>query len=122
MPRLAQAVGVSLLLGSVALVSQMATVTYGQISDPWGTLLVSRALTSHGTIRLDALQAPFLDARLEYRLFERGGHQYLVYPLGTPVLVAPLVAVAGAAGVDVLDYGSELRLQRLIATLIAVLT
>jgi hypothetical protein len=55
-------------------------------------------------------------------VFERGGHQYLVYPLGTPLLVAPVVAVAGAMGVDVLDYGSELRLQRLIATIVAVLT
>lgn len=98
--RLAQAVGLTLLLGLVALISQRATVTYGQISDPWGTLLVSRALTSHGTIRLDALDAPYREARLEYRLFERGGHQYLVYPLGTPLLVAPVVAIADAMGVD----------------------
>lgn len=110
------------MLGLVALISQRATVSYGQISDPWGTLLVSKALATHGTVRLETLQAPYLDIRLGYRLFERDGHRYLVYPLGTPLLVAPIVAAADAVGVDVLDYGSELRLQRLIATLVALLT
>lgn len=117
-----QAAGIALLLGLVALVSSLATVTYAQISDPWGTLLVSKALATHGTIRLETLEAPHLDIRLGYRLFERGGHQYLVYPLGTPLLVSPVVALAGALGVDVLQYGSELRLQRVIATLVALLT
>ena len=45
-------------------------------------------------MRLDALDAPHLDVRLGYRMFERGGHQYLVYPVGTPLLVAPLVGRA----------------------------
>lgn len=120
--RPARAAGIAVLLALVATISHTATVTYAQISDPWGSLLVSKALVTTGTVRLDLLDAPHLDVRLGYRLFERGGHQYLVYPLGTPILVAPLVAAANAAGLDVEDYGSEVRLQRAIAALVAVLT
>ena len=115
-------VGVVLLALSVAIVSLTARVTYGQISDPWGTLLVSKALVTNGTIRLDTLGIPHLDLRLGYRLFERGGHQYLVYPLGTPVLAAPVVGLAQIAGVDVADEAGERRVQRVASALVAVLT
>ena len=117
-----QRLAVGLLLLGVGLVVGRATVTYAQVSDPFGTLLVSKAIATHGTIRLDVLGLADLVPRLDYRLFERGGHQYYVYPLGTPLIATPFVAVAGAFGMDVTEYGTEVRLQHWLVVACAVCT
>ena len=117
-----QSLAVGLLLLAVALVVGRANVIYAQVSDPWGTLLVSQALALHGTIRLDALGLPDLAARLEYRMFERGGHAYYVYPLGTSLVATPAVALAHMLGMDVAEYGTEVRLQHWLVVVCAVVT
>ena len=62
-------------------------------ADARGTLLVSEALITHGTIRLDQYDDATL-ARDAGVLQQKGGHQYHYFPLGTPVLSVPFVAVA----------------------------
>ena len=106
----------------VGLLTGNARVSYVQPSDPFGTLLVSDALVRHGTIRLDALDLPDLETRLGYRGFRRDGHTYHVYPLGTPLVAAPFVAVARTLGVDLSRHDAEVRLQHQLATLGALVT
>lgn len=113
---------VALVLLAVAVAVGRGTVSYAQSSDPFGTLLTSKAIAFHGTLRLDALGLDHLDARLGYRMFDRGGHQYYVYPVGTPLLAAPFVALAHGLGYDVADYGTEVRVQHWLVVACAILT
>jgi hypothetical protein len=124
LPRLTrlQAALAAFVLGMVALTTWAADVRAALGSDPFGTLLTSRALALHGTVRLDALGVPHLEQRLGYRMFERGGHQYYVYPLGASLLAAPWVALAHALGADVVDPDTEVRVQHGFVVVCAVLT
>ena len=112
----------ALLVVGVALVVALADVRPARGSDPFGTLLVSKALVGHGTIRLDSLGIPHLDQRLGYRWFERGGHQYYVYPLGTSLAAAPFVAIGQAFGADVTTPDTEVRIQHWLVVLCAAAT
>lgn len=111
-----QAALIALLLATVGLVVGQGRVSYAQPSDPFGTLLVSQALVRHGTIRLDTLEVPALQERLGYRGFERRGHTYYVYPLGTALVATPFVAVANAFGLDPVRHEVDVRLQHWLAT------
>ncbi len=117
-----QRVLTALLMAAVALVVALADVRPARGSDPFGTLLVSKALVEHGTVRLDSLGIPHLDQRLGYRWFERGGHQYYVYPLGTSLAAAPFVAIGQALGADVTVPDTEVRVQHWLVVLCAVAT
>ena len=115
-----QAAAVGALLALVGLLVGQGRVSYAQTSDPFGTLLVSQALARHGTIHLEVLGVPDLEARLAYRGFVRNGHTYYVYPLGTALVATPFVALADALGVDLARHEAEVRLQHWLATLAAV--
>ena len=115
-----QAAAVGALLALVGLLVGQGRVSYAQTSDPFGTLLVSQALARHGTIHLEGLGVPDLEARLAYRGFVRNGHTYYVYPLGTALVATPFVALADALGVDLARHEAEVRLQHWLATLAAV--
>ena len=108
------------LLALVGLLVGQGRVSYAQTSDPFGTLLVSQALARHGTIHLEVLGVPDLEARLAYRGFERNGHTYYVYPLGTALVATPFVALADALGFELAHHEAEVRLQHWLATLAAV--
>jgi len=88
-------------------------------ADPQGTLLVSEALITHGTIRLDHYDDATL-ARYRNVIQQKGGHHYHYFPLGTPVLSVPFVAVARVAGLDM--SRDERVTQTAIAAVVALLT
>ena len=88
-------------------------------ADARGTLLVSEALITHGTIRLDQYDDATL-ARDAGVLQQKGGHQYHYFPLGTPVLSVPFVAVARLAGLEMTR--DERVTQTAIAAFVALLT
>ncbi|HTV02753.1 MAG TPA: hypothetical protein VMF13_19540 [Luteitalea sp.] len=117
-----QAALVAAFLLAVAAATGLADVRAARGNDPFGTLVVARAIALHGTVQLDALGAPHLDQRLGYRWFERNGHQYYVYPLGTPLIVSPVVAAVHAAGFDVVDPDTEVRVQQWLVVGIAIAT
>lgn len=86
-------------------------------SDPRGTLLVSEAIIHHGTIKLDHLDKPTLD-RYGYVFYEKNGHVYNYFPLGSAVLSVPVVAVANLVGIRMLAH--EPIVQMAIVALISV--
>jgi hypothetical protein len=99
----------------------------GQLYDSKYTLLVSHQIASRGTLDLGDLarQAEGVSPEqpLSYRFVERDGRVDPYFPVGTPLLVAPLVAAADLAGVSVVDAeggylpGVERSLQRTLAAL-----
>ena len=111
-----------LALAGLALLA-FALVQAGRVrytlSDPQLTLLSSQALLETG--RLDL--RPYLDAvgperlakgRWKYGCDDRGRVLY-AYPLGTSLLALPAVAVARTAGLDLLRWDHDERLQILLA-------
>ena len=88
-------------------------------ADPRGTLLVSEALITHGTIRLDQYGDATL-ARYGNVIQQKGGHRYHYFPLGTPVLSVPFVAVARLTGMDMVR--DERVMQTAITAVVALLT
>lgn len=86
-------------------------------SDPRGTLLVSEAIIHHGTIKLDHLDKPTRD-RYGYVFYEKNGHFYNYFPLGSAVLSVPVVAIANAVGINMLAH--EPIVQMAIVALIGV--
>ena len=88
-------------------------------ADPRGTLLVSEALITHGTIRLDQYDDATL-ARYGNVIQQKGGHRYHYFPLGTPVLSVPFVAVALLTGMDMVR--DERVMQTAISAVVALLT
>ncbi len=88
-------------------------------ADPRGTLLVSEAVITHGTIRLDQYGDATL-ARYGNVIQQKGGHRYYYFPLGTPLLSVPFVALARIAGLDMTR--DERVTQTAIAAVVALLT
>ena len=88
-------------------------------ADPRGTLLVSEAIVTHGTIRLDQYDDATL-ARYAGVIQQKGGHRYHYFPLGTPVLSVPFVAVARLAGLDMTR--DERVTQTAITAVVALMT
>jgi hypothetical protein len=99
----------------------------GQLYDSKYALLISHQLASRGTLDLGDLarraEGVGAEQPLSYRFVERNGRVDPFFPVGTPVLAAPLVAAAGLAGLSVVDAegryhpGIERSLQRSLAAL-----
>lgn len=87
-------------------------------SDARGTLLTSQVLVDEGTLRLD--NYPAAVAALGYRVTRHDGHAYYGFPLGTPLLAAPVVAAARLAGLDMTRAEDDRRIQELLAGLLLV--
>jgi len=99
----------------------------GQLYDSKYALVVAHQLAHHATLDLGDLArraegvAP--GEPLSYRFVEREGRVEHLFPVGTPLLAAPFVAVAGWAGFEVVDdagryhRGVERSLQRTLAAL-----
>ena len=82
-------------------------------SDPRGTLLTAQAILEHGTFALDA----YPDAPSDYRVVERAGHRFYVYPPGTPTAALPAVAIARLAGLDMARSEDDDKVQRTLAAI-----
>ncbi len=89
------------------------------LSDPSLTLLTAQAIGEHGTIRLDDYVA---DARWDYGplLPAANGHFYDYFPLGTSLLAAPAVWLAGLRGQDMIHPRDARALQNVLSSLTVV--
>lgn len=110
---------VAVFLGAFSLVS-FSQVRY-VASDPAGTLLVSESLWLYGTIKLDHYGTEILSRYTRpnhHVVYEKNGHFYHYFPIGTPLLALPFVAFANSWGLSVL--GNDFALQIMIASFTAV--
>lgn len=89
----------------------------GSGSDPQYSLLVSQAILTTGSVKLN----PYMD-RIEknYKVTERDGNFYYSYPIGTPIWSLPFVAVALSLGEDMVD--AEFTWQMYIASFTGIVT
>jgi len=106
-----------MLLAAFLLVS-FSTVRHTG-SDPRASLLVSESILTHGTLKLDHYGADVL-ARYGRAVREKNGHFYDYFPLGTPLVSLPFVALARGWGLTM--TGSGAAVQIMIASVTAVLT
>lgn len=100
---------------------------YYDQSDPGGTLLTAQSILQNGSISLDSYgSVNAMSTYYRYRIFTRHGHLYYYFPIGTPLLSVPFVAVARLAGLDMTETDDDARLQAwliaLTLTLITILT
>jgi hypothetical protein len=93
--------GLALLLTClVATVVLFASVRYTQ-NDAKATLLVSESIIARGTIRLDHYGESAL-REFAHAVQVKNGHYYDYFPVGTPILSVPFVAVAKLLGMEML--------------------
>ena len=102
---------VALLCGATFGISYFSPVDYAEF-DPFGTLLTSQSLL-HGTIKLDDYQD--IIPRYPWQIQQKNGHFYYHYPIGTPLLVTPVVYVANAFGKDMARRDDEIELQNVLS-------
>src|ERR1700730_4438745 len=88
-------------------ISARSPITAYAGMDPRGSTLVAQSLIEHGTIRVDGYKLPAAPWLFEVK----NGHTYGTYPLGTPLLVLPFVAMALSQGsdmqIDNVDFGLQ---------------
>ncbi len=90
------------------------------LSDPWGTLLTAQAILEHGTVQLDAYAGAPVIADLDLA-WQRRGHLYTFFPVGTSVLTVPAVWLARLAGRDMAVSADNSALQTLLSALTVAL-
>lgn len=88
-------------------------------SDPRGTLILSQAMITHGTVKLDRYGAETLK-QFGYPFYTKGQHTYYYFPIGTSIASIPFVAIANGVGLDMLY--SESPVQIIIASITSVVT
>ncbi len=110
------ALRVVLLLGAVLAV--LTSRVRDTASDARATLAVSQVLVRHGTLELSSL-GPDRLRDYGYLIEEKRGRFYSLFPIGTSLLVAPIVLVAERLGADFRDYEQERAGQTLLAAAIA---
>ncbi len=111
------------VLARVLLVLVFLSVLFAPVRyegcDPFGSLMVSDSILTHGTVRLDAIGAQ--NTRLYgYNTDLHNGHYYYSFPLGTSIVSLPFVAVAKIFGLNMLY--AEVPMQIIIASITCVLT
>ncbi|MCA9979721.1 MAG: hypothetical protein KDD89_02775 [Anaerolineales bacterium] len=85
-------------------------------SDPRHSLLVSQALITEGTTRLDSY-ADIMEN--DYRAAWHDGHVYYAYPPAPSLLSVPVVWVAWQLGYDMSQAEDDYALQRVMSALLA---
>jgi hypothetical protein len=91
--------------------------------DPQLTLLTAQAILENGSIQLDEYKARVIDEHFttgKWKYHEVNGHTYYNYPLGTPILSVPFVAVANALGYDMAIESHDHFWQIQIAAILCV--
>src|ERR1700744_5011617 len=78
--------------------------------DPRGSTLVAQSLLQHGTVRVDGYRLP----QAPWLFQNKNGHVYSTYPLGTPLLILPFVAIALSNGQDMQNDKADFQLQKQI--------
>jgi hypothetical protein len=109
------AAAVILLIAALlaCLISICAPIRIYTGMDPRGSSLVAQALIQKHTPRVDGYRLP-----PSQWLFEQiHGHTYSTYPLGTPILIIPVVAAVLPFGGDMQNDKDDLILQKGIAPL-----
>ena len=87
---------------ALAYLIQISPVSYAQF-DARPTLLVTQSLVERQTFALEGM--PELEEVPPYALEEEGGHFYYAFPVGTPILSVPFVALERwASGYAPLDH------------------
>src|SRR6516165_3959466 len=100
------------LLTTVFLLVTFGTVRY-TASDSRGSLFVTESILLHHTITLDHYGEDFL--RKYYTVYKKNNHFYYFFPLGTPLVSLPFVAIAEGLGLEMPT--SEPMVQIAIAAL-----
>ncbi len=96
-------------------------------SDTLWTLLVSQSIIEHQTIKLDSYKDaheksnPHHSFDEDYRVHERNGHYYYVYPVGTSVFSIPFVWAAMFMGLDMSNFEQEVATQGFISAVLCML-
>src|SRR5262245_37934901 len=85
------------ILATAFLLVTFATVRY-TTSDSRGSLFVSESILTHHTIKLDHYGEEFL--KNYYTVHKKNNHFYYFFPLGTPIISIPFVAVARGFGLE----------------------
>jgi hypothetical protein len=91
--------------------------------DPQLTLLTAQAILENGSIQLDEYKARVIDEHFttgKWKYHEVNGHIYYNYPLGTPLLSIPFVAIANALGYDMAIENHDHFWQIQIAAILCV--
>ncbi|MFM8268949.1 MAG: glycosyltransferase family 39 protein [Pseudomonadota bacterium] len=107
----------------IALILCFCVVWFGRVrytnADPMGSLMVSDALLTRRTIKLDRFGEEALE-KYGFRIHKKNDHFYYYFPLGTPILSLPLVIMAKAIGLD--PKSTDDALQIVACSLTGVLT
>jgi hypothetical protein len=88
---------------------------------------VSQSIIEHQTIKLDAYKDaheknnPHQSFDEDYRVHERNGHYYHVYPVGTSVFSIPFVWAAMLRGLDMSNFEQEAATQGFISAILCML-
>lgn len=109
---------IALLLCLVFLVVFFAKVKNTD-GDSMGTLLVSEAILTQGSVKLDNY-ADHVAPKYDYRIRYINKHIYYYFPIGSSIASIPFVAAANAAGYKMID--SEKEVQTVIAAFTSALT
>lgn len=88
------------------------------LSDPLGTSITSEQIITNGTIRLDAYGKTL--SKYGERVHQKGDHAYYYFPLGTPLLITPIVAAYKAAHVNI--QKNEVRIQKAAIAITSAIT
>ncbi len=81
--------------------------------DSRGTLLTAQAIITQKTVALDAYKDTIAD--YAYRIYQKDGHYYYTYPLGTSLYAIPFVWMANLRGADMRNPTDDDHLQVLLA-------
>lgn len=87
-------------------------------SDPLGTVLVSEQIIDNHSIRLDHYKETI--PLYKSRMHEKNGHIYYYFPLGTPLVITPIVLAFKAYGANIQE--SEPLIQIVTAAITSAVT
>ena len=96
---------VALLVGAVVLTAVNRTTD----SDMMGSLLASESLVSGHWLSLDHYP-DLVKTALGYRAEVLNGHLYYSFPIGTSLLVAPVIGILNSVGIDVVPNDDKIQI------------
>lgn len=84
-------------------------------SDPYGTMLIAQNIAQNHTMDLSARYLNHFrlpSGKLRYQVTNYKGRLQYYFPIGTPLILSPMVAIANHFGYNALDPGANLSGQR----------
>jgi len=111
------------IINGLMLLTAFLLVSFSKVrntgTDQRSTLLVSESIITRGSIKLDHY-GPGVRERCDYTIHQKNDHFYDFFPLGTPLVGVPFVAVVRGWGFSMVQ--SEAYVQIMLASVTAVLT